>query len=315
MASFCSYWTPRRDELIRLFFVQFALDCTIQFCSFAEGTMPTIFKGTMIFSGPQHGWTESWWTSQPTNSYSFVSDLLDGLIRARAPLLGNQATIIGKRVSREDLLNEGFSEYVLVTNQNQSPSCDSDEPDACVVAHAYDDTFSRKKAVFLRGIPDSIDIQFGKLVTDPCDWGKAFATYAKKITAGWGWMGRAPGPVPRANLTGYVTSGQNQLTFTLDAPLFAAEPVGKKIKVTFGSINKPAKSVLNGQQVVFVLSPTTCQTVFPTAALPYVNGGHCLYEPPQFNAANSMNYSRIGTRRVGAPLLASRGRLRARGRG
>lgn len=275
-----------------------------------------VFKVTMIFSGPQHGWTESWWNNWPNNDYNAMMADLNKLALNRQQLLSNQTTIIGLRVSLEGLKNDGFAKYVSYDVGNTSPACDSDEPDACVVAHAYDNNYARKKAVYLRGIPDAIDIQFGRLVIDPCDWGKNFARYLAKITSGYGWMGRpAVGPT-RRNVTGYtVDVNTGQVIVTFDGNLFGATPVGTHVVVTINGINKPAKSVLSGQIIGFVDAANTFRTELPIAVFPYGSGGHGLYAPPEFIPAFDMSLSRIGTRRVGAPLLASRGRGRARAKG
>ena len=197
-----------------------------------------------------------------------------------------------------------------------SASCDSDEPDACVVAYAHDNNYARKKAVYLRGIPDAIDIQFGKLVTDPCGWQKSYDGYRTLITKDWGWMGRpAAGPV-RKEVTGYtVDPDSGQVIVTFNGALFGVTPVGTKVVVTINGINKPAKSVLSGQLIGFVDAANVFRSELPIAVFPYVNGGHGLYAPSEFIAAADMSLSRIGTRRVGAPLLASRGRGRARAKG
>lgn len=275
-----------------------------------------VFKCTMIFSGPQHGWTESWWNNWPSNDYNAMMDDFQKLALNRAQLLSNQTQIIGLRVSIEGLKNDGFARYVAFDIGGQSPACDSDEPDACVVAHAYDANYARKKAVYLRGIPDAIDIQFGKLVTDPCDWGKNFRSYTGKLRTGYGWMGRpATGPT-RQNVTGYtvdVATGQVIVTFA--GNLFGVTPVGSHVVVTINGINKPAKSVLSGQIIGFVDANNVFRSELPIAVFPYGSGGHGLYAPPEFIAAKDTSLSRIGTRRVGAPLLASRGRGRARAKG
>jgi hypothetical protein len=275
-----------------------------------------VFKGTMIFKGPQHGWTESWWNLWPNTDYNAVMVALLRLATARNELLSNQTEIIGLRVSQEGLKNDGFSKYVALDTTAQSPACDSDEPDACVVAHAYDANYARKKAVFLRGIPDAIDIQFGKLTIDPCNWGKAFEAYLKKIVQGWGWMGRPAAGPTRKNVTGYtVDPDTKQIIVTFDGALFGVTPLNTPVTVTINGINKPAKSALSGQVIGFVDAANIFRSQFPIALFPYQSGGHGLYAPPEFVAATDMTLSRIGTRRVGAPLLASRGRGRARAKG
>ena len=68
-----------------------------------------VFKGTMIFSGPQHGWTESWWTNWPNNDYNAVMANLQKVAIRRNEMLSNQTNLIGLRVSIEGLKNDGFA--------------------------------------------------------------------------------------------------------------------------------------------------------------------------------------------------------------
>lgn len=279
--------------------------------------MPQVFKGTIIFSGPNHGWTESWYQSRNIGDYTGALADLDTLALQRAQLLGNQNSVTGIRVSAIDAKNDGVAngkKYAPAPAQD----CDSDEPDACVVLYAHDQQFQRRKCCFLRGIPDAIDIQFGTLTTDPCGWQKQLDRWWGRITNKtnpYGWIGRPAAGPTRSNVTGYVTDASGNVTITFATPLFGATPVGTRVKVGLSGINAPAKSVLNGQQVVTVAAANSCVTVYPIAVFPFDHGGVGLFSPLEFIPAFDYTLSRIGTRRVGAPLLASRGRQRVRGRG
>jgi len=274
-----------------------------------------VYRGTMIFNGRSHGWTESYTLDMASLNYVDAMNQLKDLADDRWPLLGKQTAITGLRISRMDRKNDGFT-----MNYQRGPTqgCDNDEPDACLVVQCHDQNFQRHKTTFLRGIPDDIDIQFGVFVSAPCNFEELFNNFVvqlRGIAGQWGWWGRPlTGPV-RADLQGYATVAGKVGTITFLTPLFAGQPPNAKVLVTFGGVNTPAKSTLNGQQVCIVDSDTTCHLAIPLAAFPWTHGGHGLFVPSEHVGIRGVTISRIGTRRVGAPLLASRGRQRARGRG
>lgn len=274
-----------------------------------------IYRGTIIFSGPNHGWTESYSRNDPSENYVDIMNHLIELAGRRWPLLGAQCSITALRVSRVDRKNDGFTQNFERPGTSQ---CDSDEPDACLVVQCHDANFGRRKTIFLRGIPDEIDVRFGQFVSAPCNFEllfNNFVTQLRLVPGAWGWIGRPLSGPRRANMVGYATLAGQVGLITFDFPIFNGEPVGAKVLVTFGGVNTPAKSTLVGQQVCIVDSNTTCHLAIPLAAFPYSNGGHGLFIPSEHIAIRGVTISRIGTRRVGAPLLASRGRQRARGRG
>lgn len=275
----------------------------------------SVFKSTMIFDGPKHGWTESYYQDVASNSYTVALSNLEALADRRSPMLGRQCRIIGGRVSRVDRKNDGLSGELNLVGPS---GCDSDEPDACLVVIYRDPDNARHKITFMRGIPDAIDVQFGQFVDTECDFRAKFQTFANYISSPlrtWGWYGRPLIGPTRSDITGYTVLPSNQVTINFAGNLFAGVPLGTRVTINVSGVNTPAKSVLSGQVVVIVDAVNAATTFVPLAVFPYSHGGVALYAPSEFIPIRSATPVRIGTRRVGAPLLSSRGRARVRGKG
>ncbi len=277
--------------------------------------MPFIFKCTMFFNGPKHGWSETHWYSSPNSAYPPVMLTLETLATRRAPLMGKECSIIGLRVSienpiRNDAMSrdlEGFVGYSGYT---------ADEPDAALLLRASDPSFAKHKQIYLRGIPDAIDVNFGTYDPSLAGWDVRLQAYEDYLVNQlFGWLGViGSGPV-KANLTGYTQGVTGQVTVNVATDLFPLGLIGTNVIARGAKINTPQKSVLNNQQVYTVLSARSAITTQPIGVLPYTHGGYLSYTPLEFWKYADVRARRIVSRRVGSPLLSSRGRSKVRSKG
>lgn len=277
--------------------------------------MPLIFKCTQIFQGPQHGWEETWWILEPTDDYQKVMDRLQELCGFRAKLLGKQAKIIGQRVSAEGIVADAIARATVYPGNEEF---DCDEPDAALLFRVENGPRTKHKNCYLRGIPDVIDEQFGVYNPVPGGFGGLVNEWKTCLQQrGWGWYGTPNGGRIKIFLLqpGYESVGNNRIKFTLAAPLVIPGGAPPQFAVRFAGINKPAKSNLNSQVIVTQDDATHVTTILPYGVLPWVSGGWLNYNSKNFIGVAQGAALRIVTRRVGAPLLVSRGRGRVRAKG
>lgn len=270
----------------------------------------TLFKATMFLEGKEHGWTESYWTLWPTNDYLDVMANLKTLAKARAALLGKECFIKALRVSQETVKGDSYLLYVNYNGDLQQPAA---EPDAAVLFRIRNQDFSRAHNSFLRGFWDVVETNNGEYLSAMPAWAavmKDFKAYFTGPKALWGWYG-VDAPV-KADLLNYAVDVEQRITFTFKANLFPAPLIGKRTVVRLAGIN--GKSNLNGQQVVDVLSQTSAITFAPIANVPYQFGGRGTWSGKVFIKSWSAVDERVTTRKVGAPLLESHGRAKARPR-
>jgi hypothetical protein len=272
-----------------------------------------LFKCTMIFDGPKHGWTESHWNNFASADYGAM--MTDFKVRAidRAACMGKECSIIGLRVSQEGIRNDAWSISVSYRGASQW-TCD--EPDASLLIRFSDLALRRHKNLFMRGIPDDIDVNFGQYSPVAAGFNVAINTYLEGLfNSNYGWYGTPIAGPNRSNINQYTQLENGHIRFVTELPIQGALAVGTKITIHGTGINKPNKSVLNSAMVVNIFAATTYETVMPYGVLPYTGGGILSYTPLEFIDYQVGYPQRIVTRRVGAPLLASRGRARVRAKG
>jgi hypothetical protein len=274
--------------------------------------VPFIIKGTIVFSQIRHGWTESFfWQSNDGDLHNHSASLLTVCTKRRR-MLGQQGVIQAYRVSVETdadgkpRLGDSMLAYTSLGADTQE---DSDEQDAALMVTQRNLVAQRRRNMFLRGIWDSIDLQAGRFDGGNANFTSRYNDWVAAMLAiggGAGWI--ALDANPKVNVSTYDQNANGTVTITLAGAVFGAGPYVKQ-KVRFAGIN--GKSPLNGNVIVLPTSATECVTVKPYAVLPYDHGGTITTYGTHFERAVDYSPQKITTRRVGAPLLESRGRARA----
>jgi len=281
--------------------------------------MPSLFKVTLVFEAGPKGWTESYTFQSSGDAHGPVEAPTVKLCEARALLLGNGAFIKAYRISKEGVGPDALLRYsrfdapVLdVPGANgQLRAGPRAQPNVALLIKCSDLGESKRKNIFLRGIPDHVEVDGGQFV-DNLAYKQFFAAFRKLlIDKPWGWLGVSEkfGPV---DLLNYETTLNGIITFTLQANLFQNADFGKKVLARFSGVN--GKSQMNGQHVVKVTDAQSGKIDKPLSLLAYKNGGTVTYSKKNFQKIETVEIAKVVTRKAGSPLLESRGRSRVKPR-
>jgi len=278
------------------------------------------FKTTLIFEAGQRGWTESYIYNSSGDSHATVEGPATRLANARILLCGQGARIKAIRISKEGIGPDSLLRYTNIVPPIVKLPVGEDggfsfgpraQPDVALMARCSDATEAKRKPIYLRGIPDLIEINGGEIQANPV-FAKAFDVFRKRLVDdAWGWSGVATkfGPV---DLLNYETTVNGVVTFTLQANLFEAGTFGKRVMARFKGVN--GKSQLNGPHVVKVDDAQSGKLVYPLSLLAYQHGGQVSYSVNDFQKIEIVDPHKVVSRKAGAPLLESRGRARNRPR-
>lgn len=278
----------------------------------------SVQKITLVFDAPGHGWTESHFrvcaTDDPNEGLANSTSV--GLTRSR--LLGTGAQVTYMRSSVEITTvgtpqrgDAQIRKVNYVPNWGQTPQ-PLDEPDAALMLRWNDAGHQRHKNVYLRGIPDAIDQSYGTYFPAAiAGYSDLLSAYTDQLILGnlYGWLGQNQAGV--FDVTGYVSDPATGLvTVTLGgAPFTGASTQPQQVR--FQGINQ-GNSKLNGLHVVRPSGSNTCKLTKPLALINYQGLGRMTTYTRSFIPYSGYQPRDIHTRRVGAPLLESRGRGRRR---
>jgi hypothetical protein len=278
----------------------------------------------MIFQSPGKGWTESYFFNYVSDDIKAAFEPMSFLAGRRAQLLGTNAYVKAIRValviSALGVVQKNKSKLRKI-RYDPSPQIVGNqlaEGDVCVLSMLRNADQSRKKASYLRGIPDAIEFDDGTYNPDgAAGWGARYDAYIERMkligggASNLGWWGYVP--FPEAAIQTYsVVAATSIVTITMPAGTFAAFDPGKKLSVRIRGVN--VHSVLNGSQVITVVDPATCKITKPLACGPFVSGGEMIIYTRSLIPVADADVPSITTHKTGAPLLESPGRLRARAR-
>lgn len=280
--------------------------------------MPTLYKNTAIFQGPQKGWTEIYYMDadlvlppagggNPNNrdNLEAVEGVFLALLVKRTPLLGEQCSIKAVRTARLLQRNRARLTY---TNLPGFTGANSDNLNTSLVATCQNDLNDRQKQIHMRGIWDDVDVRAGVFDPAPAGWVNKWNSFAAALIQGpWGWYGFSSSTT--ADLLDYAQTVDGYVSFSLAANLFAGVPVGSNVQVRLSGVN--TTSELNGQLLVTVDGPAACHSTKRISVFPYVGGGKMRYGPKGFIKIATVRPQKIGERRSGSPLLELRGRAKA----
>lgn len=280
-----------------------------------------LLKITNFFEGRSHGWTESYFAGFATNDLgsAYVNIALP-IANDRAQLLGDPCYIKAIRVSVErnddgtTVLRDSYLQYVKIlpafgsAEVTRKLAADSDVALQVIWQNA---TNQLRKFIFLRGIWDDVETAGGEYVPVGSWNGRLNNWRATLFAKSVGWDSKPQ--FAKTIITNYATDAGNHITLTLAGAIFGNPPVGLPYPYTQVRISKlNNKSVLNGLLTVLPLSPNTCITVAPIAAGPFISPGTLTTYSHLFIPAANIRAQKIVTRKAGAPLLESRGRVRAK---
>ena len=288
------------------------------------------WKLDLHFQALKQGWTETYYADFGVATFDQVATVATKLATLRVALSANPVVLLSYSLS--DPLTEG----------QQGETFDYKPPAAApVVANGAGDpatsvnilfrnsTEKRTRRIFMRGVPDDVVNEFGQIGSVAFGvWEGKFnllRDYLLGIVNGqaggivFGWLARKRVTGPTGNsVVGYEYPPDTQIPlFTADtSDFFAADDVGKKRYVRVSGLNG-GQSVLNGDQVIRVITRTSFQLLKPKAAFTQTAPGvvQRYQTVPEFIPATSIVVKRAGTRRPGAPFLQQPGRSKARPRG
>jgi hypothetical protein len=284
-----------------------------------------IVKWTLILECKARGWTESYYRTSPDGNLWNEIDPMFAFAQARAGLLGQGAFVKGLRPSVEvgtdgsAVAGDSTSSLVHIAGNGQQPI--ENEDDALLVTW-HNQSGSRRKQQYLRGIWQSITDAAGNFFPSAPGFTSAFTTWYNSVLAyKLGWLGRTPSA--KANVTNYTQTTDFRVTFTFSSDLFTPTQVTNNQILQIGMRGLNVKSKLNGTILVQVNSARSCTTVKPIAVFPYTTGGvgtnfvRSLITPGTAlpGGRQSLVAMRIVERRPGAPLFESRGRAPAKAKG
>lgn len=292
--------------------------------------MAFLFKQTLVFEGPGHGWTESLYFERPTGDVQAAIDFTVDYRNKRRPLLGAECSIIGQRtllvqddvgapVKRQGLVNV-FSPKLSGT------AAQAAEDTGTSLMVVWSDAASRfKKITYLGGAWASIFPNANNYVAAG-GWQGFFNSWRTlAITLGLGWRRRVISN--SYTITNYTTDAQTGITtYTVrsGASIIASFNDRRTVGVEFFNRRSP----LDGVQVVVPISEvapvapatdwfTTVKTAAPRPSAGFTTPGQMrlfnfVFVTPATPGGNqqlgAINPVRPVGRKRGRPLFVSPGR-------
>lgn len=267
--------------------------------------------------GEGHGWSEVHFRDPGTETPDLkvqLDTLQNDICPKRRLLLGGDCAIIGLRASYpRDNLVASQGRKTFLTGQSGEVSS---SPSNSLAIPCFDSTRTRHKTIHLRGFWDSVESSDayhpeGGAANGWTDKLNAY-TDALKVKS-YGWMSKDTGLSSRGKVTGYVSSNEDIVTFTVVKEVGAVLVGGRQMPVSFSRLNKSA-SVLNGSILCDIVDAVTIRTVHPVAAGSFVSAGRFNLRQTSFVALNGCEVPSLGERRMGDPLDHSPGRRKAKQR-
>jgi hypothetical protein len=264
----------------------------------------------MVFGGGQKGWTESYYIRNVQTSIPAGKAVLDQLAISRAGLLGAGLYIKALRVQEvEDAANnpvlrvgDTFQGASIVSPNTQQPA----HPDLSLLLDCTTQGLRRHKLIYLGGIWDAIEDNFGTYVPTPT-WTVKLADFISKlITYGYGWRSRIPSM--KDTITGYTVDDAGFVTITTTGSPFVDITAPKFLVNIRGLPTIGGQSPLNGERLVTKLANNICKTVESIYVGEFVGTGFLNTFGYTFEQIAAVGAEKIVSRERGAPLLESPGR-------
>lgn len=267
-----------------------------------------------------NGWSETLWNT--LTDMDTLRQWAGAYALKRFPLLGYLAKVTFARIQQWDSsLNRAVASQLIAggnlwvqTNASTSDGKQSNNPDldpACLIVVLKDALFTKKKLIFLRGIPDRI-VSNPPGMIDPfgdADFQNAWAAFKTHMKSyAWGWMARV---VPAAKIfatnaitvTAGVPPAPNIMTVTTAVPHTFAN--GDTVRFRGGKTTPRLK----GTYPIFNVAGSSMQMIVNTSQAPTIK---------KFPNVESVTYAMVpcgviqatgyATHRTGRPFGLSRGR-------
>lgn len=278
---------------------------------------PNLLKATLMFNLGSNGWSESFFWVQTGGDLNNASASLEIIAQKRAPMLGKEGALKAWRVSYETdgaglpVLGDSKLREAIYPGTQTEPAA---EADVGILMRFQGPQGLTHRNMFVRGVWDSVETDGGAYNPAATGWSSKLNSWiAAMLARGVGWVHSVK--LPKKLVTGYtVEDVTNRIIITCEAGTFGAGPYTQEV-VRFSKINQPGVSQLNGQVLILPLTDTTCVTVKPYGVFPFSNQGFIQRYDKEFLSAGEITAQKLTTRRVGAPLLVSRGRAKVRAKG
>lgn len=273
------------------------------------------YFATAYFELNGYGWTETYYRDGLTEGdLAALADFDRNTIwTKRALCLGQEARISAQRTSFDDVLGDSVLNFI---NLPGNPQFTSEDPNTALLVRLGNVPNTRRKNVFMRGIPDDVVVN-GGLVNggQGAFFNAAKAFFNAIVNYNYGWRGSDT--KTDMGVTNYTSDDAGRVVFTLLAGALPAQPAGTKITVRGKGMGAGGKSVLNTTlPCLYSATPNTLVTAKPIAAFPYVAPGGFLTRRTYalFPAAN-FRFQKVDTRKAGkvSGLQAGRARVRPKG--
>lgn len=277
--------------------------------------MPTNLKFQTIFEGQEgYGWTEIHYAQSSSDTPDLgvqLANYATNVCLPRAQMLGNEAAIVGYRVSYPRA--GAIASYALrqkITGVITRPSSD---PASSLAVNFVDSTSTRRKICHLRGWWDDIcyDESFHPESAAGAEWTSAFIAWKNALTAKpYGWLTKDAAASKSSAMVTYTVSNDGHVTFVLPAPGIP-DPLGSRVlDVRFSGFNNRA-SILNRQILCNWVDATHLTSVRTIGAGPMQTTGKFNYRAVTFVGYAQTGSISLGERRMGRPLNRYPGRRRA----
>lgn len=298
---------------------------------------PLVVKNTTFFEQNGNGWTESFYTQGITTDLNAHAAYLKTVTDKRRLLIGKNTSIRAYRVSFESgvggepLKGDSFLVYYGQAGFSTEPSA---APTVALLATWHAGGGQRRKHQFMRGIWDAVESEGGAYIPSYGTWQTKFDQWVMALgaalpgvkAAGAGWLRRTPAYTN--TIVNYVADASEYVTFeTLNPiPVYVPGPppsgVPRFIPVECRVTKLNTTSVLNGSLNVTVLDNTHFRTTKPIAAGVFRSAGQVSFYDPNLMLCDvvpatgllQITPQKIVERKVGTPLLESRGRSKGKPR-
>lgn len=280
--------------------------------------MPTAIKCVFIFRDDSGtGWEEiHYWLSQSDNPNlaDRVTNMINVIAPLRATMLSQDCVLIGVRASYP--IENGTASLPKETFIRGTTGKDGVSSAISLAVLFVDGSSSKRKITHLRGFWDAVEVNGEYHPEAPGAEGFADRLNAWKdalIQANYGWPTRSTTASAKGEVTGYTSTTDGIVSFTLKEPGMPLDTVGKVVPVRFSKLNN-SQSPLNETINVSVTDRTHVVSVNQIAAGPFTSKGRFNYRATSFvNYANVYNV-KAGRRPQGRPFGQPPGRSRARPR-
>lgn len=271
------------------------------------------YMSTAFFQMGAYGWSESYF--RDSNSVTDLAALADfdraGIWTKRVVALARPAVLTAQRTSFVGVRNDSVLNFIPMLG---NAAWTAEDPNTAVLCRVGNQDNTRRKNVFMRGVPDDMVINGGQL-GGAAGWQTAAqAFFDEIITGNYGWLG-IDTRVDIA-ITGYVKNAQEKIVITLADDPALGLPNSTKVTLQGVNVGVGKPSVLNGPHPYIVTGPAEVTTAKATAVFPFPGlGGFLRKVVKVLIQAKNVRFQKIDTRKAGKVSYLQVGRAKARPKG